>query len=175
MKNIQIKTYKSPCEMPHSIVVNDLTEKQLDFLSKKWWSTTSTCKPDESKCIPLEETTAMINKILSFGGHQVIINMYEEDLEKIMTRGVMTYGNDCELNIGRASECHSNSSVLWSENDELSIATGYALSDDGYWRQHSWCVNKKTNKITETTEERLAYYGFTLTEEEADEFYFSNY
>ena len=47
--------------------------------------------------------------------------------------------------------------------------TGYALSDDGLWRQHSWLIAKPGRRWTviETTCRRLLYYGVVLTEEEA--------
>ena len=54
--------------------------------------------------------------------------------------------------------------------------TGYALSDDGMWRQHSWCICDAGEEyiedsiIIETTEKRLAYFGFIMDEEESEEF-----
>jgi hypothetical protein len=40
------------------------------------------------------------------------------------------------------------------------LATGYALSGDGLWRQHS-LLSLEDSSILETTEIRLMYFGMT--------------
>ena len=57
------------------------------------------------------------------------------------------------------------------------MMTGYALSADGIWRQHSWLVafdNEDYPYIVETTEERISYYGFAMTYEECEIFLYWN-
>ena len=73
---------------------------------------------------------------------------------------------------GAPNGCHKNSAKLWSEG-KGKIVTGYALSDDGLWRQHSW-VNAG-NQLIETTEPRVIYFGYTLDEDESKEFDNNNY
>ena len=72
-----------------------------------------------------------------------------------------------------------NSCALYKANllntrldGDLTIATGYALSKDGMWRQHSWLVLRKCRsyKIVETTEKREAYFGFAMNAEKCLEF-----
>ena len=46
------------------------------------------------------------------------------------------------------------------------VMTGYGLSRDGIWRPHSWCVDRKTGKIIETTERRTKYFGVEFSEHE---------
>lgn len=58
------------------------------------------------------------------------------------------------------------------EFDIVGIATGYALSGDGLWRQHSWGVLR--DGIFETTETRLKYFGIVLQGERADYFAAAN-
>ena len=70
---------------------------------------------------------------------------------------------------GLASQCHVNTAHLWLEGRVQGIATGYALSDDGLWRQHSWGLDDH-GRIVETTEERIAYFGFRLNGSESREF-----
>jgi hypothetical protein len=48
------------------------------------------------------------------------------------------------------------------------IATGYGLSEDGLWRQHSWLWNGK--KVLETTVPRTIYFGVMLNDVEAARF-----
>jgi hypothetical protein len=77
---------------------------------------------------------------------------------------------------GEISNCHSNSARIWDSNRELcSICTGYALSKDGVWRQHSWLVLWDEATLIETTEERIVYFGFNLNSEEAEVFLVCNY
>ena len=58
----------------------------------------------------------------------------------------------------QTSGCHDNCEILNLFNDSNKVFTGYALSSDGLWRFHSWCVDEN-NYIIETTESRLLYYG----------------
>jgi|SRR5579871_364592 len=55
------------------------------------------------------------------------------------------------LKLMEPGACHFNSSRLWVEKKHGvgGIGTGYALSDDGIWRQHSWGVRREG--LVETT------------------------
>ena len=71
------------------------------------------------------------------------------------------------------SRCHSNCAHIWNcKPKEYKIVTGWALSDDGIWRQHTWLLRSKA--IVETTSPREKYYGFVLTDEEANQFWWAN-
>jgi hypothetical protein len=50
----------------------------------------------------------------------------------------------------------------------VGIGTGYALSADGLWRQHSWGVRRQG--ILETTAPREKYFGILLQGSSADSF-----
>lgn len=58
----------------------------------------------------------------------------------------------------KENNCHNNCLLLYLLKKVKSIYFGYALSEDGLWRFHSWCVDNNNNTI-ETTEPRLMYYG----------------
>lgn len=112
-------------------------------------------------------------KLLALGGHAVILPAIEEDLAKILKRGKLTTGKSL-MRRGDASRCHANVANLWESNGgRLKICTGYALSYDGAWRQHTWGLWE--GKIVETTQKRIAYFGFRLFREEAREFAWNNY
>ncbi len=120
----------------------------------------------------------LIDRLLSLGGSGVAI-LLEEDLEKLLTRGTACKGTKARLKKGRDCRCHGNSADLWKSNKQkYRVATGWALSRDGCWRQHSWVVEPLVNwdnsgyQIIETTVRRVAYYGFMLTEEECEKFYY---
>ena len=54
------------------------------------------------------------------------------------------------------SRCHDNCAQLLYNGQCNSMVTGYALSPDGMWRYHSWCLDHECNLI-ETTERRIVY------------------
>ena len=110
--------------------------------------------------------------LLGIGGWGVCIYK-EPDLERILTRGRRFPAKSKSMK-GQPSQCHSNSAFCWDENRELcTICTGYALSKDGMWRQHSW-VFTNDKVVVETTEKRVAYWGFLLTTDECERFLFEN-
>lgn len=49
------------------------------------------------------------------------------------------------------SRCHDNCEILFNSRNSNKLYRGYALSQDGLWRFHSWCVDKN-GCILETTE-----------------------
>jgi hypothetical protein len=117
-------------------------------------------------------------RLLSFGGEGVALNLPDDDTDKILSRGEILdgRGRNAYMFKGEAIHCHSNSCNLWEQNKgRLIIYTGWALSDDGCWREHTWLWDKSKNKIVETTERRVAYYGYAMTDDEAAEFASNNY
>jgi len=67
-----------------------------------------------------------------------------------------------------ASACHQNvaNAALGGRG---TIVTGYSLSDDGLWREHSWLFDPaiaRAFELVETTTPRLRYFGFILNADE---------
>ena len=117
-------------------------------------------------------------KLLSFAGESVCLPGYEEDLTNILEYGQFWIGNNIKMMRGLPSQCHYNASRLWEQNkDQSRICTGYALSSDGMWRQHSWLIwNKaRSNQIVETTVPRVVYFGFAMNDEQCEEFACNNF
>ena len=111
-------------------------------------------------------------RLLDFAGDAVCLPAYEPDLENILEYGQFWLGYNAERKPGE-DHCHSNSARLWKINrDKALICTGYALSADGMWRQHSWLIHRKprSNRVVETTRPRILYYGFAMTPEMCEEF-----
>ncbi len=114
--------------------------------------------------------------LLDIGGWAVILPRIEEDFGNIMERG-RKFPGDSITKRGDDCQCHRNSAYLWDANREkLKICTGYALSKDGIWRQHSWCVWRATRswRVVETTMKRIQYYGYIMTEDESEKFLYEN-
>lgn len=121
------------------------------------------------------------NKLLSLGG-KVFVGRYEEDIDKLLTRGTAFLPKKVKLVPMKQSRCHANAGVFWKNysdehgKDKVKIVVGWALSeDDQYWRQHSFVYLPKENTIIETTMKRQIYFGFILTDKEAQYHYDNNY
>lgn len=117
----------------------------------------------------------LFERLLSFGGERVVA-LPEEDVKKLLKRGKLwkTKAIFFPPRDARPSRCHQNAAALWEANrDIVKIVTGWALSPDGMWRQHSWGLNGR--KTVETTSEpRTMYYGYILTPKESELFLHEN-
>jgi hypothetical protein len=63
--------------------------------------------------------------------------------------------------------CHKNcldlQCYVGTGRSEYQTVHGWALSDNGIWYCHSWCIKRTgPENIVETTRPRLAYFGFVL-------------
>lgn len=116
--------------------------------------------------------------LLSFGGEATCLPGDEPDLDDILKYGQLWLGTNIKMMKGAPSQCHRNACDLWKQNKETTrICTGYALSSDGMWRQHSWVIWMKpnSNQIVETTVPRIAYFGFVMTKEQCEKFAYDNF
>src|ERR1035437_2752737 len=130
---------------------------------------------DPAVLLPLE------NKLLRLGG-EIFVGRYEENIKELLTRGMLFISKKVKLVKMKTSHCHANAGVFWKnyteDNGEGSaqIVVGWGLSeDDQMWRQHSFIYLPKKKTIVETTVLRQIYFGYILTEEEAQNHYDNNY
>lgn len=123
--------------------------------------------------------------LLSEGGDRVI-DTFEEDLDALLERGEFHHPEDFDYQILKMnpSQCHQNSVSFYknfindvdedglrnNSEEEIEIVTGWALSDNGMWVQHTWVMLLIDNILIETTEERDMYYGIYLRGEELIKF-----
>lgn len=98
--------------------------------------------------------------LFEIGGHRLI---YEPEMDETFCDALITKGKLIKrefLIIGTSdtsSACHDASAAL----AKILPATrfeGYALSDDGYWRHHSWVKHKK-DYLEVTPIGRIKYFG----------------
>ena len=99
-------------------------------------------------------------KLLKYGGERVS-DTYEEDLDKLLTRGELFEPDEVVVRRMTPSKCHRNCSDVYKKNKNLKIVTGWALLDK-VWIQHTWLYDNEYNEIIETTEWRERYFGFIL-------------
>jgi len=172
------KAIRNASDMPKEIVTKEMNKEWLERLSDKHWATHYTGVLEQEvdpNLLPYyKKALELRDKILTFGGEQVCMPFLDKDTDLIKDRGQLWYGDRSIMQLGYQSQCHHNSCVIWTESrhdekKDIRIATGYALSNDGMWRSHSWCVlvEEESNTIIETTEERVAYFGFVLSDVEA--------
>lgn len=112
--------------------------------------------------------------LLALGGEFLVAPpKADQDLLWLLERGFLMAG-PIRLKIMESSSCHQNVSQVWKNRaiGIVGIATGYALSDDGLWRQHSWGLLR--DGVLETTEARQKYFGILLQGKAADHFASAN-
>jgi hypothetical protein len=116
-------------------------------------------------------------RLLQLGGSHLVAPVAPDpDLDAILSQGFLQDSNVILEEMERNS-CHWNVAALWlkKQADLIAVGTGYALSKDGLWRQHSWGI--RSASILETTEKRTHYFGLRLSGEDANKFaaaYFSS-
>ena len=148
--------------------------------------TTTTMPPSQAKFLRDQEDRYLAgnpalqplrDKLMSLGGQFAVLAFREPDLAKILARGDSWRGKPL-MRRGEPCRCHSNACALWEScRPALEIVTGYALSDDGIWRQHTWCRARTSRgfRVWETTRPRVLYFGFAMTSDEAREFCDNNF
>ena len=128
----------------------------------------------------LEDFRTLHSILIRIGGWETVFAHDEPDMKAILERGRYFPGKSLSIS-GRPSQCHDNVRSFYANPTKKTvgakICTGYALSEDGFWRQHSWLYQpyttsggKETFRIIETTVKRLAYFGFIMTDAEAQKF-----
>ena len=115
---------------------------------------------------------ALAERITAEGG-QVHVDIYDDDLARLVADGAFMDGRQVRFMPGAASQCHRNTADL-HDAGIARIATGYAQSGNGGWVQHSWGIDPADGAIIETTVARSRYFGIVLTDDEAGEFVFMN-
>lgn len=153
--------------MPKRIKTNRPDRTWLKRLREIGYTARTTCA-ERQHLLPLKK------KLLNIGGYAVILPVIEPDANKIINRGELF--RKYTMMKGEPIQCHRNSALCWEANkDKVDLCTGYGLSKEGgIWRQHSFCVIKSSGIVVETTVGRLAYFGFRMTQEEAELFLYEN-
>jgi len=142
-----------------------MTPEQKTFLNRRF-------RDAASKQPELKRLKALL---LRLGGDFIVAPPRQPDqhVPSLLEQGFLTSG-PITLRVMKSSSCHENVASVWTKRrfGIVGIATGYALSGDGLWRQHSWGIMRES--ILETTETRLKYFGIVLQGEKADFFASSN-
>ena len=170
---------RTPQQLPslHPLTIGAPDEEWDLRIQNEWWYSKATIQQELEKAPWMDARLLELHeKLLSFGGVRTCLPVLEDDLANILDRGQVWLGKTIKMMPGVPSQCHRNSSACWNVNRNRTIlCTGYALSEDGLWRQHSWLVDFRHQQVVETTVPRVAYFGFAMTQEEAEDFLAENY
>jgi len=112
--------------------------------------------------------------LLRLGGEFLVApSNPDQDIPLLLEDGFVTSGT-IKLKPMKSSSCHQNVASLWKKKQLgiVAISTGYGLSEDGLWRQHSWGIWREG--ILETTRTRTKYFGIILQGKHADFFAANN-
>jgi len=106
--------------------------------------------------------------ILQHGGEAVVPLPYplEPSFAEMLAEHGELQGRRARKTRGARSDCHRNSAKLLRAGKAAGIGTGYALSADGLWRQHTWGLSSD-DVVLETTESREQYWGIRFWGEQA--------
>jgi uncharacterized metal-binding protein len=115
----------------------------------------------------------LLKKLLSFGGKAVVLWNGSNGINSVahlLAEGRVFSNRSLKVVDGEQSQCHDNVLALWrTKPDDYLVVTGYGLSKDSIWRPHSWCVDRTTGKIIETTERRTKYFGVEFSKSEFED------
>ena len=149
--------------------------RQAEFLRKRIADAART----EPRWLALRE------RLLSIGGKEIVVGFAEYFSDGIspsaLTKRARLFDARGVLKVtGAGGECHHNTAALCSGEQlwrflrrrdlpKVKIATGWALYEDGLWRNHSWGVTTD-GTVVETTVPFAAYFGVVLSPAEQERF-----
>lgn len=110
--------------------------------------------------------------LLTLGGTKALVDAQDPHISLILEKGKEQSPRSAISAHGHPIQCHSNVCALHDANPHVHVHTGYALSDDGIWRPHSWA--RTGGRVIETTEPRIKYFGVRLRGTALDDFKFYN-
>ena len=156
-------------EIPETIPMSNEWKKNQKKMF--WWG-----NPDLYNSKEFKQENELRTRLIEIGGENAAINGIDISFKNInifdliFNYGQLLYaGYDVIIDpFSNYNNCHISSKIFYSANkNSVKICTGYALSDDGLWREHSWIITKNKCIIERTHIRRLAYYGVVLPDLEA--------
>lgn len=153
--------------------VEPMDKEWKENIKDKWWMKPRPSILSEEYGLHDERLFDLRQRLLSFGGEAVCLPEEDMCIQKTLRYGQLWFGDQAQYIPMKKSQCHLNSLFLTEgDNPNLYMCTGYALSEDGMWREHSWVIDRENldNKIIETTTRRVLYYGYVLNSYEREKF-----
>jgi len=115
----------------------------------------------QARIVPGSLYAQLQDKLLSEIGGDALVLAYgypEPTLAALQKSGRNYSAKGARMVPGLSRQCHRNAVRLVLSDPARTAVCGYALSDDGAWREHSWALSPD-GKVLETTRPRIAYFG----------------
>jgi hypothetical protein len=114
-----------------------------------------------------EALASLADRLVANGGRALLVppdhsEVVSYDLSMLEEVGRFVDPRDATFEEGEPNGCHENARQLWAKG-RGTLCTGYALSEDGLWRSHSW-IEAADGRVIETTSPRTAYFGYAAAE-----------
>jgi hypothetical protein len=119
-------------------------------------------------------SAARSRKTLKDRGWAAVIPNIEPDLEKILEEGRRFPGKSKTIRGEPSTATRTVRRAGMKTGNFARYAQDTLFPKDGMWRQHSW-VYTNDGVVVETTEKRVQYFGFIMTEEECEIFWERNF
>ena len=158
--------------------------RKPDFAGRTLWiripgDTLRSMTPDQRKFLQGRFRKAVIEQpelknlkslLLSFGGDFIVAPPSQDRHVPTLLKSGFLMSGSVLMKPMRDNMCHQNIAAVWRKGRRglVGVATGYALSNDGLWRQHTWGFMR--DGVLESTEERRKYFGILLQDSAADYF-----
>lgn len=171
-KLVNIRTFQQLKDL--GIVTNPIECKPMDeewkqrIAEKKWWANANRDKVPTNK-IPIRK---FMDKLLEFGGEEVCISSWDMFDDLCVIDGQFWFGKDFNQAYNKDFRCHTTTVDLWEIlKSNRVICNGFALTDDGVWRQHTWIIhldiddtheNIIKREFIEPHSPKIAYYGICM-------------
>ena len=103
-------------------------------------------------------------RLLVFGGSSFQSDEFLEKqlppnvVEALLANGCYRPGPPDHREPGDPNDCHHNAEALSCREGYLWMF-GLALSPDGRWRAHSWCMTTAGGLVETTGSDRIGYFG----------------
>jgi hypothetical protein len=120
----------------------------------------------------------MVEKLLQHGGEAAQRPTCDPQIGSVLDRGFLFNGRQVRVQ-GTPNACHANAAEVWMRHEgAMGLCTGYALTKEGIWLQHSWCVttgDQGKKLILETTAvDWEKHFGCVLDEQQSFVFAMAN-
>lgn len=160
-----IKTAK--IKIPKTEPMDD--EWKVNQAKMFWWGNPDMCTMEDYK-----KENELRERLIAIGGENAAVNdnldgenpLNSKSIDLILDYGQLLYsGYNAVINpFTEYGNCHESSLKFHLANmKSTKLCYGYALSEDGLWREHSWILLMGKNNIIECTPiRRLVYYGVVL-------------
>ena len=131
---------------------------RINFLTNRpWWNS------DHTKINEYLKTLIPGTQLVANPSDKEEVQKFIESMKNVTIK--IADNKNIKLQRMDNSQCHQNSFMLLLNKNIKQMNSGYALSADGLWRHHSWCIDMNNN-IIETTIKRLIYVSSNVIDKE---------